>query len=153
LGYGLTQSVYILTCFNILNGIGRLVCGRLSDRFPKQKILMIVYFMAAMAYFLMPHTQSIIIISLLACFIGLAFGGLFTVSAPLVTEIFGLENFGKVFGMVFTAYGFFAGFLGPWLSGIILDATESNFKIVFTMFAFFYLISSFLILKIKKIGS
>ncbi len=151
LGYGLTQYVYILTGFNILNGIGRLVCGRLSDRFPKQRILMIIYLMAAIAYFAMPHTQSILFISFLACFIGLAFGGLFTVSAPLVTEVFGLENFGKVFGMVFTAYGFFAGFLGPWLSGIILDTTASNFKIVFTMFACFYLISSFLIMKVKKI--
>ncbi len=150
MGYGITQYILILTCFNVLNGIGRLVCGRLSDRYPKQKILMTVYLMAAIAYFLMPHIHHIYGISFLACFIGLAFGGLFTVSAPLVTEVFGLENFGKVFGLVFTAYGFVAGFLGPWLSGIILDASNSNFTLVFSMFASFYLISSVLILRVKK---
>ncbi len=153
LGYGITRYVYILTAFNILNGIGRLVCGRLSDRYPKQKILMIVYLMASGAYFLLPHFQNLYMISFLSCFIGLAFGGMFTVSAPLVTEVFGLENFGKVFGLVFTAYGFCAGFLGPWLSGVILDATRSDFRVVFTLFACFYLISAILILKVKKQGS
>ncbi|MFA5903631.1 MAG: MFS transporter [Desulfobacula sp.] len=150
LGYDVTRYVYILTAFNVLNGLGRLVCGRLSDRFPKQKILMIVYLMASGAYFLMPHFQDLYLISFLACFVGLAFGGMFTVSAPLVTEVFGMENFGKVFGLVFTAYGFFAGFLGPWLSGLILDVTGSDFRVVFTLFACFYLISSILILKVKQ---
>ncbi|MCD4721476.1 MAG: MFS transporter [Desulfobacula sp.] len=150
LGYGITQYVYILTGFNVLNGIGRLVCGRLSDIYSKQKILMTVFLMASLAYFLMPQFTNLYIISILACFIGLAFGALFTVSAPLVTEVFGLENFGKVFGLVFTAYGFFAGFLGPWLSGMILDISGSNFKIVFSLFGVFYLISSGLIFGVKK---
>ncbi len=151
LGYDITQYVYILTCFNVLNGIGRLVCGRLADSFAKQKILMTIFLMASSAYFLMPWFSSLHAISFLACFIGLSFGGLFTVSAPLVTEVFGLDNFGKIFGLVFTAYGFFAGFLGPWLSGIILDATQSNFKIVFSLFGVFYLISSVLVLRVKRI--
>ncbi len=150
LGYGVTRYVYILTAFNILNGIGRLVCGRLADRLSKQKILMTVYLMASAAYFLMPHCRNLYVISFLACFVGLAFGAMFTVSAPLVTEVFGLENFGKVFGLVFTAYGFFAGFLGPWVSGFILDFTDSDFRVVFTLFACFHLISSFLILKVKR---
>jgi len=149
LGYGITQYVYILTSFNVLNGIGRLVCGRLSDIYPKQKILMTVFLMASCAYLLMPWVTHLYIISFLACFIGLAFGALFVISAPLVTEIFGIENFGKVFGLVFTAYGFIAGLLGPWASGIILDLTGSNFRIVFSLFAVFYLISSVLILKVK----
>jgi OFA family oxalate/formate antiporter-like MFS transporter len=152
LGYDITHYVYILTGFNVLNGIGRLVCGRLADRYSKQKILMIVFLMASGAYLLMPWVSHLYIISFLACFIGLAFGAMFTVSAPLVTEVFGLENFGKVFGLVFTAYGFFAGVLGPWLSGIILDRTGSNFQIVFTLFAFFYLISCVLILRVKRHG-
>jgi len=150
LGYGITQSVYILTGFNILNGLGRLVCGRLSDQYSKQHILMTIFLMAAGAYFLMPWFSHLYAITCLAGFIGIAFGGLFTVSAPLVTEVFGLENFGMVLGMIFTAYGFFAGFLGPWLSGMILDMTDSNYTIVFSLFAVFYLISALLILKVKK---
>lgn len=151
-GYDITKYVYILTCFNILNGMGRIACGKLSDHFSKQKILMAVFFLAASAYLLMPWVKNIYMVSFLACFVGLAFGGMFTVSAPLVTEVFGLENFGRIFGMVFTAYGFFAGLLGPWLSGILLDMTDLNFKIVFSMFALFYLFSIFLISGVKKVS-
>ncbi len=151
LGYGITQYVYMLTCFNILNGIGRLVCGRLADQYPKQRIMMTVFVMAAAAYALLPAAHSIYLASFFACFVGLAFGVLFTVSAPLVTDVFGLENFGRIFGLVFTAYGFFAGFLGPWLSGIILDATHSNYTIVFWMFSGFYLIASILILNVRPL--
>lgn len=150
LGYEITQYVYILTCFNVFNGAGRLACGRLADILPKQKILITVYFMAALAYCLMAFSTTLVWVCVLACFVGLAFGGLFVVSAPLVTEVFGLENFGKVFGLVFTAYGFFAGALGPWLSGLILDTTGSDYRIVFFMFAAFYLISGILILRVTK---
>ncbi len=149
-GYDITRSVYILTSFNILNGIGRLVCGRLSDIYSKTRILQVVFLMAALAYGFMPWSGNLYLISFLACFIGLSFGGLFTVSAPLVTEVFGLENFGKIFGLVFTAYGFLAGLLGPWLSGVLLDATGSSYKTVFSLFTVFYLISSALILRVKK---
>lgn len=148
LGFDITQYIYMLTCFNILNGLGRLVCGRLADQYSKQRILMIVFLMAALSYLLMPFSSKLYIAAFLACFIGLAFGALFTVSAPLVTEVFGMASFGRIFGLVFTAYGFLAGFLGPWLSGIILDRTDSNYLLVFGMFALFYLISSYLIIKV-----
>ena len=98
----------------------------------------------------MPWVKNLCLIGFLACFIGLGFGVMFTVSAPLVTEVFGIENFGKIFGMVFTAYGFFAGLLGPWLSGVILDITDLNFKMVFSMFAMFYLVSVFLVSGVQK---
>ncbi len=150
LGYGIRQYVYILTAFNVLNGIGRIICGRLADKYSKQKIMASIFSMAGIAYLLMPCSGSIYFVSFLACFVGLAFGGLFTVSAPLVTEVFGLENFGRIFGLVFTAYGFLAGFLGPWMSGMILDATGSDYRIVFAIFAVFYFVSSILILRISR---
>ncbi len=152
LGYDVTQYVYILTCFNILNGIGRLICGRLSDTVSKQRLLMTVFLAAGAAYVLMSFSNSLLMAAFFTCFIGLAFGALFTVSAPLVTEVFGLENFGKVFGLVFTAYGFVAGALGPWLSGVILDATHGNFGRVFILFAIYYTAAAILIVQVKKTG-
>ncbi len=151
LGYDVTQYVMILTGFSILNGIGRIVCGTLADRISKRKILMHVFLMAGLAYLLMPFFHNLYVLSCLASFVGLAFGVLFTVSAPLVTDCFGLENFGRVFGLVFTAYGFVAGFLGPWMSGVVLNLTHDNFSIVFTGFALFYLAAAILVRQVKKI--
>ncbi len=149
LGYNLTQYVYILVAFNLTNGIGRLICGMLSDVYSRQMIMMLVFLIAAVAFFMMPFSQSLVFVCFMAGLVGLSFGVLFTVSAPLITEIFGVENFGKVFGLVFTAYGFMAGFLGPWLSGLILDATGSNFVFVFTYLGLFLLISSVLIIRVR----
>nr|WP_319491916.1 MFS transporter [uncultured Desulfobacter sp.] len=123
----------------------------LSDRISKHKILIWVFLMAALAYLLMPFFHNLYVLSLLASVVGLAFGVLFTVSAPLVSECFGLENFGRVFGLVFTAYGFVAGFLGPWMSGVVLNLTHDNFSIVFTGFAFFYMVSAILVNQVKQV--
>ena len=151
LGYDVTRYVMILTGFNILNGLGRLVCGRLADYFSKRKILVTTFLMAGSAYLIMPYISNLYLLSVLASFVGLAFGVMFTVSAPLVTQCFGLENFGRVFGLVFTAYGFLAGLLGPWLSGAVLKFSNDNFSIVFTGFALFYLVASVLVLQVKKL--
>ncbi|MCG8549009.1 MAG: MFS transporter, partial [Desulfobacterales bacterium] len=151
LGYDVTRYVMILTGFSMLNGLGRIVFGILADRISKHKILIRVFLMAALAYLLMPFFRNLYVLSLLASIVGLAFGVLFTVSAPLVSECFGLENFGRVFGLVFTAYGFMAGFLGPWMSGVVLTLTHDNFMIVFAGFALFYLVAAFLVNQIHKV--
>jgi OFA family oxalate/formate antiporter-like MFS transporter len=75
--------------------------------------------------------SGIIIWSVLAAVIGFAFGTLFAVSAPLVSDCFGMEHFGSIFGAVFTAFGFLSGALGPWLGGYLLDLTQGNFTLVF----------------------
>ena len=76
---------------------------------------------------------------------GFAFGTLFAVSAPLASDCFGMKHFGAIFGLVFTAYGFIAGALGPWLSGYLLDATHGDFSLVFIYLAIFYFTSALLI--------
>jgi OFA family oxalate/formate antiporter-like MFS transporter len=50
-----------------------------------------------------------------------AFGTLFSVSAPLVGDCFGMDHFGSIIGLIFTAYGFVAGIIGPWFTGRLLD--------------------------------
>ena len=52
-------------------------------------------------------------------------------------DCFGVKHFGSIFGLVFTAYGFVAGFIGPSVSGYVLDATSGNFHAVFTYLGLF----------------
>jgi OFA family oxalate/formate antiporter-like MFS transporter len=72
-------------------------------------------------------------------------GALFTVSAPYVGEYFGMEQFGAVFGLIFTAFGFIAGILGPWFGGYLLGITGGHFAIVFCYFGSLMLIAAALI--------
>jgi MFS transporter, OFA family, oxalate/formate antiporter len=77
--------------------------------------------------------------------VGLAFGSIFAVSAPLAVDCFGLAHFGSIFGLIFTAYGFCSGILGPWLSGFLLDLTNGNFMLVFTYLGGLYIVAAILI--------
>ncbi len=81
----------------------------------------------------------------LSATIGFAFGTLFVMSAPLAVDCFGIRHFGAIFGLVFTAYAFVAGPLGPWLSGHLLDLTGGDFTVVFGYLGSCYFVAAVLI--------
>lgn len=148
-GLSLTQAVVILTGFNLTNGGGRLVSGFFSDRLGRSRTMAVAFTAAAFAYLIMPHWQGIWLWAALAAVIGFAFGTLFAVTAPLAGDCFGMTHFGAIFGLIFTAYGFVSGPLGPWLSGYILDLTQGNYAIVFTYLGLMYLASAGIILLVR----
>jgi OFA family oxalate/formate antiporter-like MFS transporter len=100
---------------------------------------------AGVAYLFLPHVSGLTTTAILAAIIGCSLGTLFAVSAPLAADCFGLRHFGAVFGLVYTAYGFVAGLLGPSLSGYLLDITKGNYTIVFSYLGVFCILSSGLI--------
>jgi OFA family oxalate/formate antiporter-like MFS transporter len=148
-GLNLTQAVVLLTAFNLTNGGGRLVSGFFSDQLGRSRTMAISFTGAAVAYLCMPHLEGIWLWAALAAVIGFAFGTLFAVTAPLAGDCFGMAHFGAIFGLIFTAYGFLSGPLGPWLSSYILDLTLDNYTLVFSYLGLMYLTSAGLILLVK----
>ncbi len=144
-GLSLAQAVVLLTAFNLTNGSGRLVSGFFSDRLGRSRTMAVSFAGAAVAYLAMPHLEGIWLWAALAAVIGFAFGTLFAVTAPLAGDCFGMTHFGAIFGLIFTAYGFLSGPLGPWLSGYILDLTQDNYTLVFSYLGLMYLASAGLI--------
>jgi len=144
-GLAIESAVVILTVFNIMSGLSRLFMGYLSDTIGRNSTMSIAFLAAGLAYFALPYIESLAVSATLAAIIGLAFGTLFAVSAPLAADCFGLRHFGAILGLVFTAYGFVSGVLGPSLSGYVLDITDGNFMIVFTYLGSFCLLSGVLI--------
>jgi OFA family oxalate/formate antiporter-like MFS transporter len=141
-GFPLESAVLILTAFNLTNGAGRLVSGYFSDKIGRNRIMSLVFLAAGLAYFVLPWTGDLATCALLAAVVGFSFGTLFSVSAPLVADCFGLEHFGAIFGLTFAAYGFVAGPLGPTLSGYLLDRTGDNFFLVFLYLGLFWLLAA-----------
>ncbi|MFO7772694.1 MAG: MFS transporter [Dehalococcoidia bacterium] len=144
-GLSMEYAVLLLTAFNLTNGFSRVITGFLSDIVGRNLTLSLTFFAAACAYFVLPHTSTLGIVAFLIAVVGFSFGTMFSVSAPLVSDCFGLKHFGAIFGLVFTAYGFLAGILGPSLSGYLLDMTEGNFLPVFTYLGIFCVLSGFFI--------
>ena len=139
---GLNQAVLILTAFNLANGLSRPASGCLSDIIGRNVTMSLAFLAGGCGYFLMPFLNGLTEWCILAAFVGYAFGTLFAVSAPLASDCFGLAHFGAILGLIFTGYGFVAGPLGPWLSGLMLDATGGNFGMVFGYLGSFYVISA-----------
>jgi OFA family oxalate/formate antiporter-like MFS transporter len=131
--------------FNITNGSSRLISGFLSDIVGRKTVMTTTFLLAGGAYYLLPHVSGITIWSVLVAVIGFAFGTLFAVSAPLVSDCFGMEHFETIFGVVFTAFGFVSGALGPWLGGYLLDLTQGNFTLVFVYLGSLMISSSVMI--------
>ncbi|MGD8889219.1 MAG: MFS transporter [Desulfobacterales bacterium] len=148
-GLNLSHAVVLLTGFNLTNGSGRLVSGYFSDRWGRSRTMAVSFTCAAAAYLIMPHLEGLWLWATLSAVIGFAFGTLFAVSAPLAGDCFGMAHFGAIFGLIFTAYGFLSGPLGPWLSGYILDLTQGNYTFVFSYLGFMYLASAGLILFVQ----
>jgi len=144
-GLGLGDAVVLLTAFNLTNGASRLVSGYLSDILGRNRMMGTSFLCAACAYWLLPNLEGLVWWAVLAAVVGFAFGTLFAVSAPLVVDCFGMSHFGMIFGIVFTAYGFLAGALGPWLSGHLLDRSGGRFETVFLYLGGFYLIAAVMI--------
>ena len=145
-GLDLPRAVVLLTAFNLTNGIGRLISGYFSDRLGRSRTMSAVFAAAGIAYLFMPHLYGLWPWAALSAVIGFAFGALFAVSGPLAVDCFGIAHFGAIFGLVFTAYGFVAGPLGPWLSGRILDATGGDYTLVFSYLGLMYLAAAGLVL-------
>ena len=144
-GFSMESAVIILTAFNITNGGSRVIMGFLSDQVGRNLAMSLTFLAAGGAYFTLPHVDVLSVLSLLAAIVGFSFGTLFAVSAPLASDCFGMKHFGAIFGLVFTAYGFFSGALGPSLSGYLLDITRGNFSVVFTYLGSFCILSGILI--------
>lgn len=148
-GLNLSQSVILLTAFNLTNGCGRLISGYFSDTMGRTRTMAASFICAGIAYLIMPHLSTLWIWAFLAAVIGYAFGTLFAVSGPLAGDCFGMAYFGAIFGLIFTAYGFVSGPLGPWLSGYILDVTQGNYTLVFSYLGTMFLGSAGLILLVQ----
>ncbi|HOU70941.1 MAG TPA: MFS transporter [Methanothrix sp.] len=142
LGLPLSSAVLLLTSFNLTNGISRLASGMLSDRFGRRQVMSLAFLASSLAYLLLTQAEGLLSCALLAAVVGFSFGTLFSVSAPLVADCFGLEHFGAIFGLAFAAYGFVAGPLGPTLSGYLLDITGNDYTLVFSYLGLFFLLAS-----------
>ena len=108
----------------------------------------LTFFAAGCAYLILPHMNTFPALIILSAIIGFAFGTLFAVSAPLVADCFGMKHFGAILGLVFTAYGFLSGILGPSLGGYLLDLLNDNYFIVFNYLGMFCLLSGFFIRRV-----
>lgn len=142
-------TVVVITAFNLTNGIGRIVAGTLSDFIGRNATGCVAFVMGALGYLLLPFCNYSILVAVLSAFVGFAFGTLFAISAPLVSDLFGLKHYSTIFSLVFVAYGFISGIVGPAFVGLMLKATKESFTVVFPILAVFCVVGAVCIMLAK----
>jgi MFS family permease len=118
-------AAYALGVIGLCNVIGAFFFGKLSDRYGKKNLLVVIYFCRAI---LMSMLLILPINDVTAILFGICMGLLWLATVPLtsgiVAQVFGTRHFTMLFGVVFMSHQF-GGFGGAWLGGYISDVTGS----------------------------
>ncbi|OYU86017.1 MAG: MFS transporter, partial [Burkholderiales bacterium PBB5] len=114
-----------LAVIALTNILGTYVCGRLGDLYRRKYLLAAVYLVrtAAMALFVLCPLSSTSVY-LFCGVLGLLWLGTAPLTNALVSQLFGVQYIGTLFGLVFLGHQLGA-FLGVWLGGHVFEATRS----------------------------
>jgi len=108
--------------YAILNGLGRIVWGTVSDKIGRKVALFLMCLIQGimmLAFYQVGASKIGLIIG--ACIIGFNFGGNFALFPAATADFFGNKNVGTNYPWVFLAYGI-AGIVGPQIAGFFKDA-------------------------------
>ena len=109
-------------CLPILNGLGRIAWGQVSDKIGRKKaIISMCLLQAVMMGVFLFTTRNPYVFFIVAAAIGFNFGGNFALYPAATSDSFGSEHVGLNYGYVFTSYGV-GGIAGPILAGAVQDA-------------------------------
>jgi MFS family permease len=105
----------------ILNGLGRIIWGTLSDKIGRKTALFLMCLIQGimmLVFFSVGGSKIGLIVG--ACVIGFNFGGNFALFPAATADFFGNKKLGSNYPWVFLAYGI-AGIVGPYISGYFKD--------------------------------
>lgn len=124
LNYQVSWGYLLLSLFACMSTLGRLGGGLLSDRIGYLRNLRVALVLMAAAMLLFNSGWGIPALLAATSLLGIGYGSLFTSFPTAVGHLFGLEYFGFVYGMLFTAMGA-AGGLGPLAAALLADRSGS----------------------------
>jgi MFS family permease len=114
-------------CVSVLGGsslLGRVIVGRLLDRFFGPYVALAINLLTALGIFLLARVSSFPAGCMATSLIGIGAGGEAAMTPYLLTRYFGLRAFSTLYGLTWTFYAA-AGAIGPVILGRAFDATGS----------------------------
>lgn len=107
-----TSGGIIMAVSMIFNGAGRLIWAWISDIIGRKNTFIILFLSQALLYIYLPHVTSVIIFTIISCYLLSCFGGGFGTMPAFAADSFGSTHIGKIFGMILTSLSL-AGIVGP----------------------------------------
>ncbi len=124
LNYHVSWGYLLVSFFALSNTLGRFSGGLLCDRIGYLRTMQgaMVVLAAAMLFYLSGWNWPALAAA--TVLIGLSYGALYSCFPTAVVNVFGLDNFGVNYGMLFSAVGL-AGGLAPLIAAAIADRSGS----------------------------
>jgi sugar phosphate permease len=122
--YEQVESARLLSFVLWVSLAGRLMMGWLADRFPKKRVMLLIYLAVASGIPLLFLAPSETALYAFAIVFGIGLGGDYMIIPLMAAELFGVRMLGRVMGIVLTADGV-AEAVVPMLVASIRDSTHS----------------------------
>jgi predicted MFS family arabinose efflux permease len=122
---GLRPSVgaAALALIGVFNAVGTMVIGIMGARYGNSLMLALVYLLRTLAIALYVATPVSVETTLIfASVMGLLWLSVAPLVSALITNLFGVRNFGTIFGVMFLSHQI-GSFFGAWLGGLLFDRT------------------------------
>ncbi len=134
IGYGPLVAAWALGAVSVIGIPGQIILGGLSDRVGREQIWTAGCAGFAVCYaalIAMEHATSTALLYAMVFAQGFFGYALTSVMGPIVAEIFEGPHFGSIFGTITVAV-ICGGAAGPWVAGVIHDATGS-YRLAFVL--------------------
>jgi MFS family permease len=119
-GFAETVAAGALAVMGAFNFVGTIASGWLSDRFDPRRLLLMYYGLRGVSLFLIPMVHGQLGLMAFALLFGLDYVATVPPTVALVSDTFGRQNVGTVYGWVFAAHQAGAA-LSAWGGGVIRE--------------------------------
>jgi len=126
---GVTNAAFLISLVAVMNALGRIIGGFLSDKIGRTNTLFIAIILQMLNMIGFIYYQNIVVLTLGFVLVGLCFGTFLAVFPALTGDQYGLKNYGVNYGIVYLAYGL-AGVAAPVIADFIY-ALHGNFNIAY----------------------
>jgi MFS family permease len=99
------MAAWLMSVVLIGSIAGRLLMGWLADRWPRKRVMLLVYLIVAGSIPLLWAAPSPLTLSAAAVIFGIGLGGDYMIIPLMAADLFGLRRMGRVMGIVLTADG------------------------------------------------
>lgn len=116
------KAAYFVSIITLANAIGRVGFGSLSDKIGRANTIMIMYIVSALSMLNLNFTGTVLGFVISGIGVGAVFGGFMGTMPTIISERYGLKNFGVNYGITFVGFSL-AALSGPLTAAKVRVAT------------------------------
>lgn len=109
---------------SVMNASGRIIWGKISDKFGRKNTLPVMFLICASALFVLIYAAQYPVFLVSVSLVVFCYGGFTAIFSVIIADFYGTKNLGSNYGWLTTSYGF-GGLFGPYLAPKLMKLIEN----------------------------